>query len=310
MAKKSGTTRRTPAKSKPKRRSTKKRNSEESLSWGVIAIITLLLVALIGIFILRPKVKENLQGSKKSTKSEQYSSYKYDYNSWLMPEECFDREENLINHSAYHISYNKEYKNANWVAYKLVGNKLRGAQHKREDKFTPDPKLKHKHTTSSDFTRSGYDRGHLAPAADMAWSKSTMNESFYMTNISPQDPNFNRGVWKRLEEQTRKWAKTDSLLLIMTGPVLTPGLPLMGKSDIVIPEYFYKVVVDPVPPIQKAIAFVIPNKASKSSLRKYAVTIDSVEKLTGINFMESMPDGLEDRLEGSFNLKDWNWSTN
>ncbi|MGL4993364.1 MAG: DNA/RNA non-specific endonuclease [Bacteroidales bacterium] len=308
MAKKSVTTRR--ATSKPKRRTTKKSKGEESLSWGVIAIIFLLLVALIGLFILRPRVKENLNKVKRTTKTEQHSYNKEDYNSWLMPEECFDREETLLKHSEYNVSYNKDYKNANWVAYKLVGNRLKGPQHKRDDNFTPDPKLKYKHTTTSDFTRSGFDRGHLAPAADMAWSKKAMNESFYMTNISPQDPNFNRGVWKRLEEQTRKWAKSDSLLLIMTGPVLTSGLPTMGKTDIIIPEYFYKVVVDPVPPVRKAIAFVIPNKASKKSLRSFAVTVDSVERLTGLNFMEAMPDNLEDRLEGSFNLKDWDWSTN
>lgn len=298
----------------PKRPNTRKKGGKKStnsgLSWGSIALLLLIVTALVGLFLLQSKGAPTSKPNETPTSNTYVPKTKSSANSyadWLLPEPNPSDNEELLTHKAFSISYNPAYKNANWVAYQLEGNKLKGEKHKRADKFVPDPRMSKSHTSTSDYTRSGFDRGHLAPAADMAWSEVAMKESFYMTNVSPQLPAFNRGIWKQLEELTRRWAIKDSLLLIMTGPVLTPGLPEMGNTGIVIPEYFYKVVVDAVPPVRKAIAFVIPNEGSKSSLRSFTVSVDSVERLTGINFMEAMPDELENWLEGNYDTNAWTW---
>lgn len=214
--------------------------------------------------------------------------------------------EQIIKHFAYSLSYNESYEQANWVAYELTKEETI-SHFERTNKFLIDDQVKTGSATNDDYKKSGYDRGHLAPAGDMSWSEEAMKESFYYSNISPQNPSFNRGIWKKTEELTREWAVENKSLYIITGPILTKGLPTLGPNKVSIPNYYYKAILDYTEPEIKAIAFLIPNKASKESLQNFSVSIDSLEQLTGYDFYYQLPDSIENRLEKNYLTSKWNW---
>jgi endonuclease G len=169
----------------------------------------------------------------------------------------------IIKHTGYTLSYNPAFRIANWVAYELTAEET-VAVVKRNNKFIPDPLLSSGPVSNADYKRSGYDRGHLAPSADMCYSYQTMAESFYLSNMAPQDPGFNRGIWSKLEAQVRQWAVDDRAVYVVTGTVLTKGLPTIGNNRITVPAYFYKVILDYTEPEIKGIAFIMPNQGSGS----------------------------------------------
>lgn len=173
--------------------------------------------------------------------------------------------------------------------------------------FIPDPYVTTGSARDIDYKGSGYDRGHLAPAADMAWSITTMAESFYFSNMSPQAPQFNRGIWKKLEELVRTWAIENESIYIVTGPILDNHLKRIGPDQVAVPEYYYKVILDYSSPEIKAIGFVLPNEGSSENLQHFAVSIDSVERLTGIDFFPLLPDHIETILEAHICLPCWSW---
>jgi len=214
------------------------------------------------------------------------------------------KEDDLIFHTGYALSYNERHEQANWVAYNLTAEKT-VIVFKRGDKFIADPKVSTGSAEEKDYVKSGYDKGHLAPAADMGYSEVTMRESFYFSNMSPQNPSFNRGIWKKLEEQVRNWAVEYKSLLIVTGPVLEPGLKTIGVNEVSVPNYFYKVILDTNSRNVKGIGFIIPNKSSKNQLTSFAVTIDSVERVTGLDFFPSLPDRIENKVESVVSIPDW-----
>ncbi|MDP2089761.1 MAG: DNA/RNA non-specific endonuclease [Flavobacteriaceae bacterium] len=212
----------------------------------------------------------------------------------------------IITHTGYSLLYNETHEQANWVAYDLTKeetNKL----FDRTDKFIPDPKVKTGTANNKDYFGSGYDRGHLAPAADMAWSSTAMAESFYYSNMSPQTPSFNRGIWKKLEELVRTWAIENNTIYIVTGPVLTSGLQTIGANKVSVPTYFYKVILDYSEPSIKGIGFIIPNIGSVKPLQHFAVSIDSVEKFTEIDFFPLLPDDQEELIEKTLCIQCWSW---
>ena len=136
-----------------------------------------------------------------------------------------DQREQIIYHTGFTLSYNEAHEQASWVAYELTSNELIKKVN-RSDNFKQDPKVETGSALLSDYVRSGYDRGHLAPAADMSWSQITMEESFYMSNISPQKPGFNRGIWKKLESYVRQWAYDNESIYVVTGGIPTPDSPM------------------------------------------------------------------------------------
>ncbi len=204
----------------------------------------------------------------------------------------------IIRHFAYTLEYSEEHEQARWVEYHLTAEMTRGSW-KRCDHFRADPMITSRPAEPEDYKGSGYDKGHLAPVADMAWDSTAMCESFYMSNMSPQLPAFNRGIWKRLEDQVRDWAIENQEIWIVTGPVLKDSLPTIGASHVSVPEYFYKVIIDIKEPDFKGIGFILPNKGSKEPLMAFAVTIDSVEALIGFDFFPGLPDSLEQLIEAS-----------
>ena len=212
----------------------------------------------------------------------------------------------VINHFGFSLLYNEEHEQASWVAYELTSTEINKI-FDRTNKFILDPQVKTTTASGKDYLKSGYDRGHLAPASDMGWSSITMAESFYYSNISPQTPEFNRGVWKRLEELVRSWAIKYETINIVTGPILTPGLPAIGPNQVTVPNLFYKVILDYNGKDVKGIGFILPNLGSKEILQSYAVSIDSVESLTGIDFFPMLNDDQEIYLESAICLECWSW---
>lgn len=214
----------------------------------------------------------------------------------------------IVDHIHYTLSYNEQYEQAEWVAYPLTQALLRMPNVPRTDYFFDDPKVSSGSATYYDYKGSGYTKGHLAPAADMAFDTLAMRESFYMSNMSPQLRAFNNGIWRELEEQTRDWAYHNKEVYLVSGPVLSKGLTFT-KKKIGIPQYFYKIILDIEDPEKKAIAFLIPHATSDQRLSDYAVSIDEVEAQTGIDFFPNLlDDDLEEKLESSFDVSKWKFS--
>lgn len=210
----------------------------------------------------------------------------------------------LVEHTFLRLGYSEEHEQAAWVVY-LLSRRHALNTHERRNNFRSDPQVLSKSAHQKDYTRSGYDRGHLAPAADFDFQGKALNETFYMSNISPQKPAFNRGGWKKLEALSRQWASTEDSLWIVTGPVLGPGLKKIGQNHVSVPEYFYKIILDSRQPSIKIIGFLMPNRKLKHSPGYYAVPIDSIEKVSGLNFFPQMPDLLEEALEKNVQYEEW-----
>ncbi len=207
-------------------------------------------------------------------------------------------------HTWFALGYNEDHEQAEWVAYELSRARLDENWAERPNTFRPDPNVRTESATPRDYSSSGYDKGHLCPAADMAFDTRAIDETFYMSNISPQRPPFNMGIWRELEELTRDWARKFKRLYVVTGPVLTQtNLGQIGFSKVTVPGSFYKVLV--APDQQRAIAFVLPNQVSEKPVMDYALTIDEVEAATGINFFPKLLGGLGEELEASLDKDAW-----
>jgi endonuclease G len=206
----------------------------------------------------------------------------------------------------YTLKYNETFEQAEWVAYELTKGEVYSTEAVRTNKFKPDPGIPTGSATSEDYEKSGYDRGHLAPAADMKFSTEAMSDCFYYSNMSPQVPAFNRGIWSSLESMVRYWAVENDAVYIVTGPILNKdSYPSIGPDEVAVPEFFYKVILDYREPERKAIAFILRNTADKQKIRESACTIDHVEELTGIDFFPALPDDEENRLEAENDITLW-----
>jgi len=211
----------------------------------------------------------------------------------------------VVDHHYYTLSYSEKYEQAEWVAYETHLDRLpKNAD--RTDDFREDRDISTGSASLDDYSGSGYDRGHLAPAGDMHFSHDAMSRSFLMSNISPQDPSFNRGIWRELEEQVRDWTRGYKHLYVITGPVLTQRAKArIGDNNVAVPRSFYKVLLDYDEPELKAVGFVIPNEKSNNPLDYYAMSVDEVEELTGIDFFPNLPDDIERKLERKYQIGRW-----
>ena len=219
------------------------------------------------------------------------------------------RTEQIIQHEGYTVSYNADYRIANWVAYVLTDKEARSDKAERQNKFVVDPLVKGASATNEDYTRTGYDRGHLAPAGDMKWSEKAMRESFYLSNITPQKPGLNRGIWKELEEQIRLWARENGAVLIATGPVIPDEeLNRLGKNRVGVPRQFYKVLCMVVNNQLEGVGFLFENRDyGTTPLRQMMVPIDRVEQVTGIDFFPALPDDEERQMEATVHTDLWSF---
>ena len=205
----------------------------------------------------------------------------------------------------YSLAYSELHEQAEWVAYELKIDHLNAPKVTRHDFFSDDASIISGSATFYDYKGSGFTKGHLVPAADRAFSKRAMEETFLMSNISPQRYGFNGGIWRELEELVRDWARKHKHLYVITGPVLRPGLLKIGKEGVSVPEYFFKVILSTHADFE-GIGFVIPNEMSSDQISEYARSIDQVEQLTNIDFFDDLlTEAVEEAVERSLDLKQW-----
>jgi endonuclease G len=216
-----------------------------------------------------------------------------------------------VAYGGYVMSYYEDWEQAEWVAYVLSRDKLQREWTERNDRFREDPAIRSGSASPDDYRGSNYDRGHLAPFADFAWNAELADETFLMSNVGPQEPAFNQGIWRELEELTRDWANRNGRLYVVTGPVTTETpLGYIGRENrVAVPRRYFRVLLDLDEPEQKAIGFVLPNERSERPLLDYAHPVDQVEEITGLDFFpDLMPDELEVSLEASVDPQQWGFS--
>lgn len=212
--------------------------------------------------------------------------------------------EQVITHVGYTASYNSDFLIPNWVAWELTKEEAHGTIG-RSQQFVPDPMVKGKSASTYDYSRSGYDRGHMAPAADMKWSQQAMDESFYLSNICPQDHEINAGQWEQLESRCRGWAKFHGKVWICCGPIVSKHPRTIGENNVVVPSGFFKVVCTERRGQYQAIGFIFPNGPCQGSIWDYAMSVDEVEDLVGHDFFHNLPNDIENAIERSWNEKFW-----
>lgn len=210
----------------------------------------------------------------------------------------------VISYTQFTLSYNEEHEQADWVAYELTREEVSMKQ-KRCDCFKTDKKVLTKSASKSDYSSTGFDLGHLSPAADNNMSKKANRESFKMSNISPQLPGFNRGIWKRLEEWVRQQAIKDSVVYVVTGPVFVNNLGTLGKNKVTIPGYFYKILLRQEGSKYYSIAFLIPQVGSIGGIQDYIVTVNTIETITGLDFFPVLKKSIENKVESQYSPKKW-----
>lgn len=208
----------------------------------------------------------------------------------------------IINHTYYTLSYSNSDRQSEFAYYHLSPQSINGGQ-LRTDDFRIDPKVKSNPVSSTGYQGSGYDRGHLCPAADMALNLTSMSETFYMSNMSPMVPAFNRGIWSSVESWVRSSALSNGGLYVVTGPILNGNCGVLS-GGIIVPCSFYKIAFkggsNP-----KIIGFVLSNSGSSSPVRSFAVSVDEIERRTGIDFFPQLDDVVENQIEGVVNYGGW-----
>ncbi len=227
-----------------------------------------------------------------------------------IPAYLTDREEEIVQHEGFTLSYNRKHLVPNWVAWVLTAERTRGTE-KRADNFQPDETIKKGPIAlDSDYRGSGYDRGHMCPAADCKHLRASMNECFLLSNMCPQTHKLNAGDWEELENICRKWAVEYDSIYIVCGPVIRKGetYQTIGANRVTVPRQFYKVVLRWTGEREaQAIGFLMDNDDSSQPLTAHAVTVDSVEALTGINFFSKLPKDVERRAEATYDCAKWRY---
>lgn len=206
------------------------------------------------------------------------------------------QSDQVLCRDGYAVGYNYTTKNADWVAYHITADSVNLKFKRKSSFFKEDPDLpQHARSTLADYRGTGYDRGHLAPSATMDFTLQSIKQSFYMSNMSPQLPTFNRAGWRILEEHVRDLANEYNELYVVTGPIYQGNENSIGDG-VTIPSAFYKVILDP--QFNEAIAFIVPHrKVSGDELINFITTIDDVEQQTGLDFFSATPNATEDEME-------------
>ena len=223
----------------------------------------------------------------------------------ILPE---DLPNQIKEYTGFTVSFNKDRRTPNYVAWELLSDEVSNNV-SRTNNFWKDEEIEGC-PEYYDYSRSGYDRGHICPAADQKWSLDAMNDSFVMANICPQDHDLNSGAWNTLENKERQWAQRDSCLMIVAGPVYTPEdtLYIGNTNKILVPGAFFKAIIAPYLDNPRGIAFVYPNMPASGNMENYAMSIDDLEELLDYDLFPALPDEIENKVESRFSFKEWNSS--
>ncbi|MGB1308207.1 MAG: DNA/RNA non-specific endonuclease [Oceanihabitans sp.] len=212
----------------------------------------------------------------------------------------------IIHHEGYSLSYSEAHEQAEWVAYELKKSHLSNTNFKRPY-FEIDKAVKTKAAHWRNYKQSGYDRGHLCPAGDRKYSQAAHDETFLTSNIAPQKHAFNAGVWNRLEQKTRYWASKYNGVFVVSGGILKGNMKTIGSEKVAVPNQFYKVLIDTNSGETKMLAFLLDHKDSNKPLYNFVVSVDEIEKRTGIDFFAELDDAVENKLEASAAYKNWSF---
>ncbi|WP_348825302.1 DNA/RNA non-specific endonuclease [Flavobacterium aestuarii] len=213
----------------------------------------------------------------------------------------------IIRHKHYFLSYSEEHEQAEWTAYYLTG-RSQHQHHYERPYFKQDPLVDTESAHWRNYRDTGYDKGHLVPAADMKFSSDAYIETFYTSNVAPQNRDFNAGIWNRLEQKVRYWADKYTALFIVTGSILHDNLIRIGEEEVSVPDYFFKIVVRVENNGLNMISFLIPNAKSDAPLYKFATTIDQIEQITGIDFNQKLMERIEEKIQKELSYKEWSFS--
>jgi len=213
----------------------------------------------------------------------------------------------LMDYQYFILSYNESHEQADFAAYLITRRRVtlgKRAEVKRMSSFKMDKRIYTKTANTKDYSKTGYDRGHLVPAADMAFDIKALKYSFFMSNVSPQKPKFNRGIWKGLESKVRDWALRYDLLCVIVGPVLTPELPRIGASTRVsVPKAYFKIIY--AINQNQMIGFLMSNIGTSEEIKQFAIPVDIIENLTGMDFFERLEDTEEANMESRVVMNFW-----
>lgn len=234
---------------------------------------------------------------------EQGTEVKSNTNEYFLPSSTTGQ---IVHHENYSLSYSEPHEQAEWVAYELKASHLSNTNFKRPY-FEIDKAVKTGAAHWRNYKKSGYDKGHLCPAGDRRFSKDAHDETFLTSNISPQNHQFNAGIWNTLEQKVRYWARKYDGVFVITGGILKGDMKTIGEENVSVPNQFYKVLIDTNSGNTKMIAFLMPHKDSNRPLYKFVVPVDEIEALTGIDFFSELEDGIENKLEASNSYKDWSF---
>lgn len=210
----------------------------------------------------------------------------------------------IVEHAYYTLSYNEKHEQAEWVAYELKKEHTTYNDFKRPY-FQEDPLVKTQSASWRNYKNSGYDKGHLCPAADRRFDKKAHDETFLTSNISPQIHKFNAGIWNDLEKKTRYWLKKDKQLYVVTGPVFGSSKKTIGSEHVTVPTHFFKVILKYGKGEPKMIGFLIPHNTTSRQLKQFVLPVDKIESLLGFDFFGALPNDIEDSLEVA---KSTDWS--
>ena len=212
--------------------------------------------------------------------------------------------EQIIKKKAYIVSYNKDTRIPNWVAWHLTSDHSDGPIG-RSNAFYEDEEVPVPRATSEDYKGSGWSRGHMCPAGDNKWDVEAMNQSFSLVNVCPQDASLNSGLWNSLEIDCRNWARRFQDIYIICGPVFyKQDHETIGSNQVYVPEAFFKVVLC-LNGTPKGMGVVVKNNAGTKKRDLYYNSIDQVERITGMDFFPLLPDDLEEEIESHLDMDLW-----
>lgn len=211
--------------------------------------------------------------------------------------------DSLLVHNYLIISYSQSLKNPEWTIHKLKKDNILSNTNFRRKNFEADPKLNNNSANSWEFSGSGYERGHMVPAEDMDFDEKAMEETFYMTNVAPQLPQFNRGIWKKMENVVRKNAIHKSEITVITGSFFPEDSLTRIENGIAIPQKFYKVLFHKDSNNISAIAFVLPHEQSSGKISDYAMSIAEAEQKLNTIFFYKIADTTN--FKSIFKPEDW-----
>lgn len=210
----------------------------------------------------------------------------------------------IVKHKYFTLSYNEKAEQAEWMAYELKKEYVTKSNFRRPY-FIEDPKVKSVSADWRNYKNSGYDKGHLCPAGDMQFDIDAYDDTFYTSNIAPQNHEFNTGFWNRLEQKVRYWAVRYDGVYVVTGGILKNSTKTIGKEKVVVPDSFYKIVLKRSNGDYRMIAFLVPNEPSEKPLYNFVVSVDKIEQLTGIDFFPKLEDIIENDLEKNTDYSSW-----